>query len=113
MGIILKHFKIVKDWCMNYFSELNTWSNHETEELAYKVVAFVQRSPFLLEALMIKFVTVFGRSTLKVLIFAGTNFRGNLFSREFIFAIRIFDDFARTYLHKFRDLSAVSTSIFA
>ena len=33
------------------------------------------------------------RPTFKALIFAGTNFRGNLFSREFIFAIDDFDFF--------------------
>ena len=40
--------------------------------------------------------------TLKALIFAGTNFCGNLFSREFIFAIHNFNYFVRTYFHEFR-----------
>ena len=41
--------------------------------------------------------------TLKVLIFASTNFRENLFSREFIFAIEIFENFAGTYFREFRE----------
>ena len=44
-------------------------------------------------------------NTLKVLIFAGTYFRGNLFSREFIFAIGIFDYFAVTYFREFREFT--------
>jgi len=40
-------------------------------------------------------------NTLKALIFTGTNFRWNLFSREIIFAISNFDYFARTYFHEF------------
>ena len=54
--------------------------------------------------------------TLKVLIFARANFRENLFSREFIFAIQIFDDFARTYFREFRefiDFLVGQTSVFA
>ena len=46
---------------------------------------------------------------------ARTNFRRNLLSREFIFAIRIFDDFARTYLCEFREFRnsmIFQTSIF-
>ena len=42
-------------------------------------------------------------TTLKVLIFASTNFRENLFSREFIFAIEIFENFAGTYFREFRE----------
>ena len=42
-------------------------------------------------------------NTLKVLIFASTNFRENLFSREFIFAIEIFENFAGTYFREFRE----------
>ena len=54
--------------------------------------------------------------TLKVLIFASTNFRENLFLREFIFSIQIFDDFARSYFHEFRefiDFLVGQTSVFA
>ena len=39
--------------------------------------------------------------TLKVLIFACTNFRENLFSRVFIFAIEVFESFARKNFHEF------------
>ena len=43
--------------------------------------------------------------TLKVEIFACTYFRGYLFSRGFIFAIGIFDNFAVTYFREFREFN--------
>ena len=42
-------------------------------------------------------------NTLKVQIFAGTNFHRNLFLRELIFAIGPFKHFARTYFREFRE----------
>ena len=43
------------------------------------------------------------KPTLKVLIFATTYFRKNLFSRELFFAIEILENFTGTYFHEFRD----------